>query len=132
MPVVKEFLDVYTEELPCMPSDRDIEFVIDLVPGTTPIYKRPYRMAAKQLAELKKQVKELLEKGYICPTSSPWRAHVIFVLRKEGTPRMCVDYRALNEVTIKNKYLPPLMIYLINSVGHLCSLRSIFDWDIIS
>jgi hypothetical protein len=72
MPVVKEFLDVYTEELPCMPPDRDIEFVIDLVPGTTPIYKRPYRMAAKQLAELKKQVKELLEKGYICPTSSPW------------------------------------------------------------
>jgi hypothetical protein len=101
------FLDVFLEELPCMSPNRDIEFVIELVPGTVPIYKRPYRMDAKQLAELKDQIKELLEKGYIRPNSSPWGAPVIFVSKKHGNQRMCVDYRALNEVTIKNKYLLP-------------------------
>jgi hypothetical protein len=102
--VVNEFPDVFHEELSGMPPDWDIEFVIELVPGTAPIYKRPYRMAAKQLAELKDQVKELLEKGYIRLSSSPWGAPVIFVPKKDGTQRMCVDYRALNEVTVKNKY----------------------------
>jgi hypothetical protein len=76
VPVLNEFPDVFPEELSGMTPDRDIEFVIELVLGTATIYKRPYRMAAKQLAELKDQIKELLEKGYICPTSSPWRAPV--------------------------------------------------------
>jgi hypothetical protein len=105
--VVCEYPDVFPEELPGMPPDRDVEFVIDLLPGTAPISKRPYRMSSTQLLELKKQIKELLEKGFICPSSSPWGAPVIFVEKKDGTQRMCVDYRLLNEVTIKNKYPLP-------------------------
>jgi len=105
--VVCEFLDVFPDDLPGMPPDRDIEFVIDLLPGTAPISKRPYRMAVNELEELKKQLKELLDKKFIRPSSSPWGAPVIFVEKKDGTQRMCVDYRSLNEVTIKNKYLLP-------------------------
>jgi hypothetical protein len=101
---VSEFPDVFPEELPGMPPDREIEFVIELVPGTAPIFKRPYRMAANQLAELKEQLQELLDKGYIRPSASPWGAPVIFVPKKDGTQRMCVDHRSLNEVTVKNKY----------------------------
>jgi hypothetical protein len=82
---VSEFLDVFPEELPGMPPDSEIEFVIELVPGTTPIFKRPYRMAANQLAELKKQLQELLDKGYIRSSASPWGAPAIFVLKKDGT-----------------------------------------------
>jgi hypothetical protein len=104
--VVCEYPDVFLEELPGMPPDRDVEFVIDLLPGTAPISKRPYRMSSTQLIELKKQIKELLEKGFIRPSSSPRGAPVIFV-EKDGTQRMCVDYRLLNEVTIKNKYPLP-------------------------
>ena len=90
-----------------MPPDRDIEFVIDLVPGIAPIAKRPYRMAASELAELKKQFKELQQISFIRPSSSPWGAPVLFVKKKDGSMRFCVDYRALNEVTIKNKYPLP-------------------------
>jgi hypothetical protein len=100
---VSEFLDVFPEELPSMPPDREIEFVIELVPGTAPIFKRPYRMTTNQLAELKEQLQELLDKGYIHPSASPWGAPVIFVPKKDGMQRMCVNYCSLNEVTIKNK-----------------------------
>jgi hypothetical protein len=85
VPVVNEFPNVFPEELLGMPPDRDIEFVIELKPGTTPIYKTPYRMATPELAELKEHIKELLEKGFICPSSSPWGAPAIFVLKKDGT-----------------------------------------------
>jgi hypothetical protein len=78
--------------------------VIELKPGTTPIYKTPFRMIILELAELKEHIKELLEKEFICPSSSLWGAPMIFVPKKDGTQRLCVDYRALNEVTIKNKY----------------------------
>nr|ABG65937.1 retrotransposon protein, putative, Ty3-gypsy subclass [Oryza sativa Japonica Group] len=107
IPIVREYPDVFPDDLPGMPPKRDIEFRIDLVPGTTPIHKRPYRMAANELAEVKRQVDDLLQKGYIRPSSSPWGAPVIFVEKKDHTQRMCVDYRALNNVTIKNKYLLP-------------------------
>jgi hypothetical protein len=107
VPVVNEFPDVFPEELPGMPPDWDIEFVIELKPGTTPIYKTPYRMATPELAELKEHIKKLLEKGFIHPSSSLWGAPVIFVPKNNGTQRLCMDYRALNEVTIKNKYPLP-------------------------
>jgi hypothetical protein len=85
VPVINEFPDVFSEELPGMPPDRDIEFVIDLVPATASIYKRPYRIATQQLAKLKEHIKELLEKDYIHPSSSPWGAPIIFVPKKDGT-----------------------------------------------
>jgi hypothetical protein len=94
VPVVNEFPDVFPKELLGMPPDQDIEFVIELKPGRSPIYKTPYRMATLELAELKEHVKELLEKGFIRPSSSPWGAPVIFVLKKDGTQRLCVNYRA--------------------------------------
>jgi hypothetical protein len=82
--IVSEYPDVFLEELPGMPSDREIEFVIELVLGTAPIFKRPYRMAANQLAKMKEQLQELLDKGYIHPSASPWGAPIIFVLKKDG------------------------------------------------
>jgi hypothetical protein len=100
---VSEFPDVFQEELPGMPPDRENEFVTELVPGTAPIFKRPYRMAANQLAELKGQLQELLDKGYIRPSASPWGAPIIFVPKKDGTQRMCIDYHSLHEVTIKKQ-----------------------------
>jgi hypothetical protein len=104
---VSKFPDVFPEELPSMPPDREMEFVIELVLGTAPIFKRPYRMAANQLAELKEQHQELLDKGYIRPSASPWGTPIIFAAKKNGTQRMCVDYYSLNEVTVKNKYPLP-------------------------
>jgi hypothetical protein len=83
--IVSKYPNVFLEELPGMPPDREIEFVIELVPGIAPIFKRPYRMAANQLAELKEQLQELLNKGYIRPSASPWGASVIFVPKKDGT-----------------------------------------------
>ena len=90
-----------------MPPDRESEFAIEIVPGTAPIYKKYYRMPSTELVELKKQLDELLQKGYIRPSTSPWGSPVLFVKKKDGTLRMCVDYRPLNEVTIKNKYPLP-------------------------
>jgi hypothetical protein len=81
--------------------------VIELKPGIAPIDKTPYRMATPELVELKEHIKELLEKGFIHPSSSSWGTLVIFVPKKDGTQRLCVDYRALNEVTVKNKYSLP-------------------------
>jgi hypothetical protein len=115
--VVCEFSDVFPEDLPGLPPERDVEFVIELKPGTAPVSKRSYRMPPNELAELKAQLQDLLEKGFIRPSSSPWRCPAIFVKKKDQTLRMCVDYRPLNEVTIKNKY--PLLgsiSYLINSL----------------
>jgi hypothetical protein len=105
--VVQDYPDVFPEELPGIPPDRDIEFLIELLPGTPPISKRPYRKPVNELVELKKQIAELLAKGFIRPSSSPWGALVLFVEKKDGTQWMCVDYRSLNEVTIKNKYPLP-------------------------
>jgi hypothetical protein len=105
--VVNEFPDVFSEDLPGMPPDRDIEFVIELKPSTALIYKTPFRMTTLELAELKEHNKELLEKGFKRPISSSWGAPMIFVPKKNGTQRLCMDYRALNEVTVKNKYPLP-------------------------
>jgi hypothetical protein len=114
--IVCEYPDVFKEELRGMPPDHDIEFSIELLPGTAPISKRPYRMDVKDLIEPKKQIEELLEKGFIRPSSSPWGAPVLFVNKKDGSRRMCVDYRSLNEVTIKNKYPLPRIEDLFDQV----------------
>jgi hypothetical protein len=108
-----------------MPHNRDIEFVIELKPATTPIYKTPYRMATSELAELKEHIKELLEKGFIYPRSSLWGAPMIFVPKKDGTQRLCVDYHALNEVTVKNKYPLPRINDLFDQLRGLCVFSKI-------
>ena len=116
VPVVSEYPDVFPDDLPGMPPDRDVEFVIELLPGTGPIAKRPYRMAVDELNELKKQLKELAEKGFIRPSASPWGSPVLFVRKKDDTLRMCVDYRNLNAVTIKNKYPLPRIDDLLDQL----------------
>jgi hypothetical protein len=123
--VVNEFPDVFPKELPGMPPDRDIKFVIELKPSTSPIYKTPCRMATLELAELEEHIKELLEKRFIRPSSSPWGAPMIFVLKKDGTQRLFVDYRALNEVTVKNKYLLPRIDDLFDQLHGACVLSKI-------
>jgi hypothetical protein len=125
VPVVNEFPDVFPKELPGMPPDRDILFVIELKPGTTPIYKTPYRMATLELAELTEHIKELLEKGFIHPCSSPWGTPVIFVPKKDGTQRLFMDYHALNEVTVKNKYPLPRIDNLFNQLHSACVFSKI-------
>jgi hypothetical protein len=112
---VSEFPDVFLEELHGLPPERKVEFSIELIPSTAPIYKGAHRVSGPELVELKKQIDELLEKGYIGPSTSPWAAPVLFVEKKDGTKRMCIDYSSLNEVTIKNKYLcQELKIYSIS------------------
>jgi hypothetical protein len=120
LPVVNEFPNVIPKELLGMPPDRDIEFVIELKPGTAPIYKTPFRMATTELAELKEHIKELLEKGFIRPSSSLWGAPMIFVSKKDGTQRLCMDYRALIEVTIKSKYSLPRIDDLFDQLRGTC------------
>jgi hypothetical protein len=122
---VSEFPDVFLEELPGMLPDREIKFVIELVPGTAPIFKRPYRMATNHLAELKEQLQELLDKGYIRSSASPWGAPVIFVPKKDGTQIMCVDYLSLNEVTIKNMYPLPRIDDLFDQLKGACVFSKI-------
>jgi hypothetical protein len=125
VPVVNEFPDVFPEELPRMPPDQDIEFVIELKPGTSPLYKTPYRMATLELAELKEHIKELLEKGFIRPSSSPRGVPMIFVPKKDGTQKLCVDYHALNEVTVKNKYPLPRIDDLFDQLRGACVFSKI-------
>ena len=100
--VVCKFPDVFPEELPGLPPDWEIKFEIELLPGMAPISKALYRMAP---AELKQQLQELLDKKFIRPSYLPWGAPVLFVKKKNGSMRMCIDYRELNKATIKNKYL---------------------------
>ena len=107
VPVVWEFEDVFPEDLPGLPPEREVEFGIDLVPGTTPISKAPYRAAPMVLKALKVELDDLLKKGFIRPSISPWGASVLFVEKKDGSLRMCIDYRELNDVTVKNKYPLP-------------------------
>ena len=107
IPVVREFSDVFPKDLLGIPIDREIEFSIDLLLGTSPISKAPYRMALTELKELKEQLQELLEKGFIRPSASPWGAPVLFMKKKDGTMRLCINYSELNQVTVRNKYPLP-------------------------
>jgi hypothetical protein len=114
--VVCEFPNVFPEDLPRLPPERGVEFVIELKPGMNPISRRSYRMPPNELAELKTQLQDLLEKGFIKPSSSPWGCPAIFVKKKDQTLRMCVDYRPLNVVTIKNKYPLPWIDILFDQL----------------
>ena len=102
--VVREFLDVFPEELPGIPLEREVDLATKIVPGTVPMSRAPYRMASTELKELKNQLQELLDKGFIRPSVSPWGAPILFVKKKDGTLRMCIDYRQINKETVKNKY----------------------------
>ena len=105
--VVDEFADVFPEELPELPPRREIDFTIDLQPGMSPISMAPHQMAPAELRELKTQLQELLDRGFIRPSTSPWGAPALFVKKKDGTLRLCIDYHRLNQVTIKNRYPLP-------------------------
>jgi hypothetical protein len=116
IPVVCKFPDVFPEELLGLPPERDVDFVIELKPGMAPISRRSYRMPPNELAKLKTQLQDLIEKGFIRPSSSPWGCPTIFVKKKDQTVRMCVDYRSLNEVNIKNKYPLPRIDILFDQL----------------
>ncbi|GKB08471.1 putative reverse transcriptase domain-containing protein [Tanacetum coccineum] len=107
VPVVRDFPEVFPEDLPGLPPPRQVEFRIDLIPGAAPVARAPYRLAPSEMKELSKQLQELSEKGFIRPSSSPWGAPVLFVKKKDGSFRMCIDYRELNKLTIKNRYPLP-------------------------
>ena len=104
---MRDYTYVFPEELPGIPPERQVEFRIDLVPGAAPIAKAPYRLAPPEMQELSTQLQELLDKGFIRPSSSPWGAPILFVKKKDGSHRMCIDYRELNKVTVKNRYPLP-------------------------
>ncbi|GAU48050.1 hypothetical protein TSUD_404850 [Trifolium subterraneum] len=123
--VVREFSDVFPEDIFDLPPEREVEFGIDLVPGTSPISMAPYRMSASELNELKMQLEELLEKKFIRPSVSPWGAPVLLVKKKEGSMRLCIDYRQLNKVTIKNKYPLPRIDDLMDQLVGACVFSKI-------
>ncbi|GJY10096.1 putative reverse transcriptase domain-containing protein [Tanacetum coccineum] len=107
VPIVQDFPEVFPEDLPGLPPTRQVEFQIDLVPGTAPVARAPYRLAPSEMKELSEQLKELSDKGFIRPSSSPWGAPVLFVKKKDGSFQMCIDYRELNKLTVKNRYPLP-------------------------
>lgn len=107
VPVVSEFPEVFPEDLPGLPPERQVEFQIELVPGAAPVAKAPYRLAPSELKELSEQLKEFSDKGFIRPSSLPWGAPFLFVKKKDGLFRMCIDYRELNKLTVKNRYPLP-------------------------
>ena len=114
IPVVCEFPDIFQDELSGLPPDREIEFTIDLAPGTEPVLKAPYRMSPVEMKELSTQLQDLLDRDIIRPSVSSWGAPVLFVKKKDGSMRLCIDYRELNKLTIENKY-------------HLPRINNLFD-----
>jgi hypothetical protein len=107
----------FLEEVPGLSWRRDIDFLIELAPGVVSVSRTPYRMSTPELVKLKLQLKEMMDKGYIRPSVSPWGAPVLFLKKKDGTLRLCIDYRQLNKVTIKNKYPLPRIDDLFDQLG---------------
>ncbi|GJY13941.1 putative nucleotidyltransferase, ribonuclease H [Tanacetum coccineum] len=107
VPVVRDFPEVFLEDFPKLPPTRQVEFHIELIPGAAPVARAPYRLAPAEMKELAEQLKELSDKGFIRPSSSPWGAPILFVKKKDGSFRMCIDYRELNKLTVKNCYPLP-------------------------
>ncbi|GKE36495.1 putative reverse transcriptase domain-containing protein [Tanacetum coccineum] len=103
VPIVRDFPKVFLEDLPGIPPARQVEFQIDLVPGAAPVARAPYRLAPSEMKELSDQLQKLSNKGFIRPSSSPWGAPVLFVKKKDGSFRMCIDYQELNKLTVKNR-----------------------------
>jgi hypothetical protein len=114
--VVCEYPDVFLIDYFRLPPRRKVEFGIECVPGTNPISKAPYRMASSELKELKEQLQELLDKGFIHPSISPWGTPVLFVKKKDGSMRMCINYQELNKVMIKNRYPLPRIDDLLDQL----------------
>ncbi|GKA11604.1 putative reverse transcriptase domain-containing protein [Tanacetum coccineum] len=104
VPTIRDFLKVFPEDLLFLPPTRQVEFQIDLIPGVALVARAPYRLAPSEMKELSEQLQELTDKGFIRPSSSPWEAPVLFVKKKDGSFRMCIDYRELNKLTVKNRY----------------------------
>ena len=104
LPIVRDFPDVFPEDIESLPPEREVEFSIELIPGAGPVSKARYRMAPLELAEVKRQIEELMQKQFIRPSASPWGAPVLLVNKKDGKLRLCVDNREMNKLTVKNKY----------------------------
>nr|GEW18950.1 putative reverse transcriptase domain-containing protein [Tanacetum cinerariifolium]GEW47051.1 putative reverse transcriptase domain-containing protein [Tanacetum cinerariifolium] len=121
IPIVRDFPEVFPEDFPGLPPTRQVEFQIDLIPGAAPVARAPYRLALSEMKELSKQLQELSEKGFIRPSSSPWGPPVLFVKKKDRSFRMCIDYRELNKLTVKNRYpllrIDDLLINFKDRVG---------------
>ena len=117
VPIVREFLSVFPEDQFRFPPDREVAFSIEPLPGTSPISKAPYRLVPTKLKELKIQLKELIKLGFILSSRLPWRAPILFVRKKDGTMRLCIDYRELNKVTVKNKYPLPCIDDLFDKLA---------------
>jgi hypothetical protein len=129
IPVVRDYPDVYTEVYSGLPPNREVEFTIDLVPGTQPIHKAPYRMAPTELKELKEQLEELLDRGFIRLSVPPWGAPVLFVKKKDRSMRLCINYRELNRVTIRNKYPLPRIDDLFDQLKEASVFSKIDLWS---
>jgi hypothetical protein len=125
LPMVREFVNVFPKELPGMPPERELEFTVDLKLGTELIARMPSRMSTLKLQELKIQLKELLDLGLICPSVSPWGVPVIFIRKKDGSWRLCIDYHQLNKATIKNQYSLPRIDDLFDQMKGATSFSKI-------
>ncbi|GKD26878.1 putative reverse transcriptase domain-containing protein [Tanacetum coccineum] len=123
--IVRYFLEVFPDDLSGLPHVREIEFRIDLIPGALPMVKSPYRLAPSEMLELSNQLKELQEKGFIRPSYSPWGAPMLFVKKKDGALRMCIDYRELNKLTIKNRYPLPRIDDMFDQLQGACCFSKI-------
>ncbi|GJW85034.1 putative reverse transcriptase domain-containing protein [Tanacetum coccineum] len=125
VPIVRDFPKVFPEDLSGIPPARQVEFQIDLVPGVAPVARAPYRLAPSEMKELAEQLQELSDKGFIRPSSSPWGAPVLFVKKKDGSFRMCIDYRELNKLRVKNGYTLPRIDDLFDQLQGRVSTRNI-------
>nr|GFC24615.1 putative reverse transcriptase domain-containing protein [Tanacetum cinerariifolium] len=130
VPIVHDFPEVFPEDLPGLPPTRQVVFQIDLIPGAAPVARAPYRLAPIEMKELSEQIKELSDKGFIRPSSSPWGAPVLFVKKKDESFRMCIDYRELNKLTgitnfeygkktIRKWHLELGIVIMSSKLGHL-------------
>ncbi|GJW69812.1 hypothetical protein Tco_0126729 [Tanacetum coccineum] len=132
VPIVRDFPNVFPEDLSGLPPTRKVEFQINLIPGAAPVARAPYRLAPSEMKELSEQLKELSDKGFIRPSSSPWGAPVLFVKKKDGSFRMCIDYQELNKLTVKNRYPFPRIDDLFDQLQRssvYSNDKALFTWS---